>query len=447
MIAPDLGLYVHFPWCVKKCPYCDFNSHPLNGELREGEYIRALASEFRARKGGFGPDGAGRFDSLFFGGGTPSLFSARALGSLIETFAPCLRGDAEITMEANPGATERDDLGAYREAGVNRLSIGAQSFSAEYLKRLGRIHGPEDTRACVEAARRGGFDNINLDIMYGLPGQTPEQALADLEAAVACAPEHLSWYQLTIEPRTEFARRPPRGMPGEESVSAMEEAGRALLDRAGFARYEISAYARPGSVCRHNLVYWTFGDYLGLGAGAHGKHGSAAGPLARIRHQLPAADADALALRGRAPSSRFDVLSSTPASSSGPRDQAGRRLDALTTKVGDGCGLDSANLPEPGRPTLRTHNPRQPRLYLQNPYGAEAVPVRPGELPGEFMMNALRLVGGVERELFEARTGLLWSTVEPVWEKTTGLGLTESGRIAATAHGLQHLDTLVQYFL
>ena len=404
---PDLGLYVHFPWCVKKCPYCDFNSHPLNGELQEDAYVRAVNSEFRTRVGAPGPGDAGQYDSVFFGGGTPSLFSARALGSLIDTFIPYLRDGAEITMEANPGAAERGSLAACRDAGINRLSIGAQSFSPAYLERLGRIHGPDETRACVEAARRGGFDNVNLDIMYGLPGQSAEEALADLEAAIALSPDHLSWYQLTIEPRTEFARRPPRHMPGEQAIFETEDAGRALLEGAGYHRYEVSAYARAGAPCLHNLVYWTFGDYVGLGAGAHGKQGAPSAamlqrPLARIVHQLPAADADALA--------------ETPA-------------DAART------------------PTIRTRNPRQPRLYLQDPCHTEPVPVGPDELPGEFMMNALRLVGGVERSLFETRTGLPWSTVEATWEKTTNLGLTESGRIAATAHGLQHLDTLVQYFL
>ena len=378
---PALGLYVHFPWCVKKCPYCDFNSHPLRGDLPQDAYVQALSSEFHARRANPHFAGARRFDSLFFGGGTPSLFSARALGSLIDAFRPHLRPGVEITMEANPGAAERDDLAACREAGINRLSIGAQSFSPEHLARLGRIHGPEETWSCVEAARRGGFENINLDIMYGLPAQSPDEALTDLEAAIACMPDHLSWYQLTIEPRTEFARRPPRGLPGEEALAETEDAGRTLLDQAGFGRYEVSAYAQPGSACLHNLVYWSFGDYLGLGAGAHGKHGQ-------------------------------------PSAAASPRT-----------------------------PTLRTHNRRQPRLYLQDPVRTATIEVQPADLPGEFMMNALRLVGGVERGLFEARTGLPWSTVQPTWEKTTGLGLTENDRIAATPHGLQHLDTLVQFFL
>ncbi len=384
---PELGLYVHFPWCVKKCPYCDFNSHPLTGSLREDAYMRALTSEFRGRASAPEPHGFPQFDSVFFGGGTPSLFSAESLGTFLGELRPYLRDGAEVTMEANPGATERDDLAAYREAGINRLSIGAQSFSKAQLGQLGRIHGPEEVPACVESARRGGFDNVNLDLMYALPGQTPEAALADLRAAIALLPDHLSWYQLTIEPKTEFARRPPPNMPDEEVISTMESQGRPLLAAAGYTRYEISAYAQPGAACRHNLVYWTFGDYLGLGAGAHSKLGSA-----RV--------------------------------------------------AGFDGGTDAL-----GRPTLRTRNPRQPRLYMQDPHRAETVPIDPAELPAEFMMNALRLVGGVERGLFEARTGLPWSTVEPVWEKTTSLGLTAAERIAATPDGLRYLDTLLQYFL
>ena len=384
--APEFGLYVHFPWCVRKCPYCDFNSHPLTGGLQEDAYIGALEREFHARAGAREPGSVPQFDSLFFGGGTPSLFSAAALARLLGQFRPFLGEAAEVTMEANPGAAERDELAAYREAGINRLSVGAQTFSQAQLGRLGRIHGPGEIGACVEAAREGGFDNINLDLMYGLPGQTPEEALADLESAIALAPEHLSWYQLTIEPRTEFARRPPPHMPDENVVCAMESAGRTLLADAGFARYEISAYAQKGRACRHNLVYWTFGDYLGLGAGAHGK----LGPATARMLQLPGA-------------------------------ATGR--------------------------TLRTRNPRQPRLYMQHPCDAGTEHLDPADLPGEFMMNALRLVGGVDRDLFETRTGLAWRAVEPTWERVARLGLTKDDRIAATPHGLQHLDTLIQYFL
>ena len=429
-VPPSLGLYVHFPWCVKKCPYCDFNSHPLTGELQEDAYVQALTREFQAWALESSENDPLRFDSVFFGGGTPSLFSARALGSFMATIKRHLKPGAEITMEANPGAAERDDMRAYREAGINRLSIGAQSFSPTLLKRLGRIHGPDETHACVAAARRGGFDNINLDVMYGLPGQTPEGALADLRAAIALSPEHLSWYQLTVEPKTEFARRPPPGLPGEQALFEMETAGRALLKRAGLQRYEISAYALPGAACRHNLVYWTFGDYLGLGAGAHGK--------------LSAAGESAL---------RLTAKGAPP-----PSPKTGLRPARQTTPLNRNAlsaGLPTARLrTNPATPlnyspstTFRTRNPRQPRLYLQNSCQTEWIQVSAAELPGEFMMNALRLVGGVERPLFEARTGLPWRVVAPAWRKTTELGLTERGRIAATPLGLRHLDTLVQHFI
>ena len=402
---PRLGLYAHFPWCVKKCPYCDFNSHPLKGNLREDAYIGALQKEFHARAANINQANVGRFDSVFFGGGTPSLFSADALRSFIETINPHLRPGAEVSMEANPGAGEWDDLRAYREAGINRLSIGAQSFSPTSLRRLGRIHGAGETHACVAAARRGGFDNINLDVMYGLPGQSPKAALDDLETAIALSPEHLSWYQLTIEPKTDFARHPPQDLPDEAALFEMEKAGRVRLEQAGYHRYEISAYAQPGAACLHNLVYWTFGDYLGLGAGAHGKHGGAI---------------DSISQPGREPSLQISP-ERAPTAPMHPAKQ----------------------IP----PVVRTRNPRSPRLYLQGPHRTDLVPVCAAELPGEFMMNALRLVGGVPRRLFKARTGLSWRVVEPVWRKTTELGLTESDRIAATPLGLRHLDTLVQYFL
>lgn len=362
------GLYVHFPWCLKKCPYCDFNSHPLRGALDESAYIDALIREFRAKAK------QQQFDTLFLGGGTPNLFSPEALETLLNVLQRNLAAGAEITMEANPGAWERQDFAAYRSIGINRLSIGAQSFSRKMLRRLGRWHGPEEIGRCVAAARRGGFDNLNLDLMYALPGQRPEQALADLGQAIALAPEHLSWYQLAIEPKTEFARRRPRNLPGERAICAMEETGRALLAEAGFGRYEISAYARPGLQCRHNLIYWTFGDYLGLGAGAHGKRSSPEG-VARIR------------------------------------------------------------------------NPRSPRLYLANPGGGIAEPVAPADLPGEFMLNALRLTAGVRRRLFQARTGLPWSAVASIWRQTTALGLTEPSRIAATPFGLQRLDSVLGHFV
>ncbi len=267
MPDPGLGLYLHFPWCVRKCPYCDFNSHPVRGSLDEDGYVGALLRDLGDSLADVPP---GTIATVFCGGGTPSLFSADAFARLFEHLAPWLRSDAEITLEANPGTVEHHDFAACRRAGINRLSLGAQSFSGSQLARLGRIHAADDTARAVERARAGGFEDINLDIMYALPEQTVDAALADLERAVALAPTHLSWYQLTLEPKTEFARRPPP-LPDDDVVADMEEAGRDLLAGAGYQRYEVSAYARPGRRCRHNLNYWTFGDYLGAGAGAHGK--------------------------------------------------------------------------------------------------------------------------------------------------------------------------------
>ncbi|MCY4270799.1 MAG: radical SAM family heme chaperone HemW, partial [Gammaproteobacteria bacterium] len=264
---PPLGLYVHIPWCVRKCPYCDFNSHERPGAgIPEAAYVEALCGEIALNKK------IRLIETVFFGGGTPSLFQpesfARLLGRLAER--KCLAPEAEITLEANPGIAEAGRFAACRAAGINRLSIGVQSFDDAALARLGRIHGGADARAAFTIAREAGFDNINLDLMFGLPRQSQSQALSDLETAIALAPEHISWYQLTLEPNTVFWRRPPR-LPPEHLIDTTQEAGIALLESAGYARYEVSAFARPGKACRHNLNYWRFGDYLGIGAGAHGK--------------------------------------------------------------------------------------------------------------------------------------------------------------------------------
>ena len=265
-----LGLYVHFPWCVKKCPYCDFNSHPLRGSLDEAGYLDALLRDAEAA---FATVAPGACDTVFFGGGTPSLFSPATFARLLGALAPYLGAGAEVTMEANPGTTEHHDFARYLDAGINRLSLGAQSFDDRQLTRLGRVHLAADPINAYRKARAAGFDNINLDLMYGLPQQTVAQALADLDQAFELAPEHISWYQLTLEPKTEFARRPPR-LPGETSIVRMEAEGHARLEAAGYRRYEVSAYARQDAVCRHNINYWSFGDYIGLGAGAHGKQSS-----------------------------------------------------------------------------------------------------------------------------------------------------------------------------
>ncbi|HEX7034591.1 MAG TPA: radical SAM family heme chaperone HemW [Pseudomonadales bacterium] len=279
-----LGLYLHFPWCVRKCPYCDFNSHPLRDALQHEAYLEALEADLAAQ---LADVPAGALTSVFCGGGTPSLFPPETFARLIEQLAPWLAADAEITMEANPGTVEHHDFAGYRRAGINRLSLGAQSFSAEKLMRLGRIHGPDDTVRAYEKARRAGFDNVNLDLMYGLPEQSVAEALGDLEQAIALGPEHLSWYQLTLEPKTEFARRPPP-LPDHDRIADMERGGLAYLAEAGYRRYEVSAFARNGRACRHNLTYWQFGDYVGAGAGAHGKRSQCrAGRLAIERTRKP----------------------------------------------------------------------------------------------------------------------------------------------------------------
>ena len=282
---PPLALYVHIPWCVRKCPYCDFNSHAAGGTLPEDEYVAALAADLDAEL----EAAAGRpLQSIFFGGGTPSLFSGRAIGRILEAVHQRLpvAADAEITLEANPGTVEQRRFADFLSAGINRLSMGIQSFQPEHLAALGRIHSRDEAIASVEAARRAGFDNINLDLMHGLPAQTPAQAAADLRQATALEPEHLSWYQLTIEPNTEFYSRPP-ALPAEDTLAAIQEAGEALLDQAGFTRYEISAYSRPGRQSQHNRNYWEFGDFIGIGAGAHGKLSTAAGIYRNWKTRAP----------------------------------------------------------------------------------------------------------------------------------------------------------------
>ncbi len=266
---PPLAAYVHIPWCVRKCPYCDFNSHTYDSGLPEAEYIDALIADLELEL----PQVHGReLVSIFFGGGTPSLFSAASLDRLLQAMQQRLRfaGDIEITLEANPGTFEQAKFRDYRAIGINRLSIGIQSFNPEHLKALGRIHDDSEALAAVDMARRAGFDNLNLDLMHGLPGQSLAQARADIDQAIALGPEHLSWYQLTLEPNTVFYSRPPQ-LPEDEVLWDIQEAGQARLAEAGYAQYEISAYARSGRRARHNLNYWQYGDFIGIGAGAHGK--------------------------------------------------------------------------------------------------------------------------------------------------------------------------------
>jgi len=262
-----LALYVHIPWCVSKCPYCDFNSHQRPEALPERRYVARLLEDFTLQR----EQAGGRaISSVFIGGGTPSLFSARAVADLLDGLSG-LDQDAEITLEANPGASDGRRFSGYRAAGVNRLSIGVQSFDDGMLRRLGRIHDAGRAIEAFRMARAAGFDNINLDLMHGLPEQTPVEARADLERAIDLHPEHLSWYELTLEPNTAFHHRPP-ALPDGDVLADIQDAGDERLDRAGYRRYEISAYAAGVERrCRHNLNYWRFGDYLAIGAGAHAK--------------------------------------------------------------------------------------------------------------------------------------------------------------------------------
>ncbi len=340
-----LALYVHMPWCVKKCPYCDFNSHGLRGSPDYARYIDCLLADLDGDVADFGPALHGRpVTSVFFGGGTPSLFAPALVGRFLDgararlPFAP----DCEVTLETNPGTVEHGRFDGYLAAGVNRLSFGIQSFDDDKLRRLGRIHSAAEAEDAVHQARAAGYRNINVDLMYALPRQTLEGALADIERAVALAPAHISHYQLTLEPNTAFARHPPP-LPDDDAAWDMQEACQARLAEAGYAQYEVSAYARPDRHCRHNLNYWSFGDYLGIGAGAHAKVTG------------PAAD----------------------------------------------------NAPTGIRRRWKT---RQPLAYMKNAPGPARVEgeqhVDSGELPFEYMLNALRLVDGTPMEQFTARTGL-----------------------------------------
>jgi oxygen-independent coproporphyrinogen-3 oxidase len=281
---PPLALYVHIPWCLKKCPYCDFNSHERRGEIPQARYVDALLADLElALPGIWGR----RVHTVFFGGGTPSLFAPEAIDRIlagVRSRVP-LAPDAEITLEANPGTFERARFAGFRAAGINRLSVGVQSFEPKFLHALGRVHDADEARAAAAAAIEI-FGNVNLDLMYALPGQTPADAQSDLAQALRFSPPHLSFYHLTIEPNTLFHRYPP-SLPDDETAADIEDAIAATLGAAGYLHYETSAYARPGHECRHNLNYWRFGDYLGIGAGAHSKLSFPERVVRQVRHKQP----------------------------------------------------------------------------------------------------------------------------------------------------------------
>ncbi|MBZ0331446.1 radical SAM family heme chaperone HemW [Halomonas sp. ANAO-440] len=377
-----MALYVHVPWCVRKCPYCDFNSHGVGhgADLPEANYLAALLQDLEAEL----PLVGGReLTSIFIGGGTPSLMSAGFYERLFDVLATqlSLASDVEVTLEANPGTLERGRFQGYRAAGINRLSLGVQSFQDGQLHALGRIHSGGDAIAAVDEARYAGFDNINLDLMHGLPGQTPALALDDLDLALSLSPEHLSWYQLTLEPNTEFHSRPPV-LPEEEMLWEIQDLGHERLEAAGLVRYEISAYARPGMQSRHNLNYWRFGDYLGIGAGAHGKL-SATDPQGELHIE--------------------------------------RRWKAR-------------------QPEAYLRRSEDPRGFV-----AGRTEVEEEELPLEFAMNALRLVEGVSMADWEAHTGRPAATLEarllPARKK--GLLVEDGRRLQASPQGLLFLNELL----
>ncbi|MGK0567984.1 radical SAM family heme chaperone HemW [Bordetella bronchiseptica] len=376
---PPLSVYVHVPWCVRKCPYCDFNSHAAPGEIPERAYLDALRADLEQAV----PAVWGRqVISVFIGGGTPSLLSAAGLDELLAMLRACLNllPDAEITMEANPGTAEAGRFRDYAASGVTRLSLGIQSFDDAQLSRLGRIHDAAQARAAIAMAQQA-VERVNLDLMFALPGQELEQCRADLRQALAFGTEHLSLYHLTLEPNTVFAKYPPE-LPDDDASAAMQDMVEETLAQAGLARYEVSAYARRGARCRHNLNYWEFGDYLGLGPGAHGKlsfHD-------RIERQARLRNPDSWMQRAMA------------------RDGS---------------------------------------------HVAESRVVGAGELPFEFMLNALRLKEGVAASSFGERTGLSLAAIAHQLEAATRRGLLDADptRLRATALGWRFLNDLQEMFL
>lgn len=386
---PPLSLYVHIPWCIRKCPYCDFNSHQIGEDIPEAEYVAALRQDLQQDL----PLVQGRkLRSIFFGGGTPSVFTAPAIHNILVA-AEQLVGfepDIEITLEANPGTFEQERFSDFRAAGVNRLSIGIQSFNDRQLQLLGRIHGREQALRAVKIARAAGFNNINLDIMHGLPQQSLADALADVQQALALEPDHLSWYQLTIEQNTVFYSAPPV-LPDEEILVDIQDEGEALISAAGFRQYEVSAYAKPGQEARHNMNYWQFGDYLGIGAGAHGKITQP--EQARV----------ARLWKTRLPAHYLASANRIPAHINGHSN----------SYLGGGEVLSAA------------------------------------ALPLEFLLNALRLREGVAPGIFTERTGLSLSALEPHWQQLVEEGLLEpkNHQLRTTALGHRFLNKVLEAYI
>ncbi|HSC11250.1 MAG TPA: radical SAM family heme chaperone HemW [Rhodanobacteraceae bacterium] len=405
---PPLSLYIHIPWCVRKCPYCDFNSHNAPAALPQSEYVDALLRDLDQDL----PLAQGRaLTSIFFGGGTPSLFTPDSIARILDGVAARLempRG-IEVTLETNPGTVEHGPFAGNARAGVNRISFGVQSFDDGALRRIGRIHDAAQAERAVKQAQDSGITNLNLDLMYALPEQTMAGALDDVEKAILLQTPHLSHYQLTLEPNTAFAANPPP-LPDDDSAWDMQEACQARIAEAGLAQYEVSAYARPGHECRHNLNYWHFGDYLGIGAGAHGKLTSVAG--------------------SREPGAGKRDLSS-----------------------GDAFPATASRLPATGFQIRRRWKLRAPRGYLEHAAserrigGDHAVPTE--QLPFEFMLNAMRLNAGFTLTQFSATTGLDARTIRPRLETAAENGWVTLGgdHVRTTELGRRFLNDVIAAFL
>ena len=383
LVTPPLSLYIHTPYCVQKCPYCDFNSHRLRGELPEDEYIDALCAEWDLRHPLIGDR---PIHSIFIGGGTPSLFSPAAYERLFKHIQNKNDG-IEITLEANPGASDEARFAGYRHLGINRLSLGVQSFSNSALKILGRIHDADAAHRAIEALKRAGFTRFNIDLMYGLSDQTPEQAIHDLSTALSHQPPHLSWYQLTLEPNTAFHHTPPP-LPDEDELFAIQEAGLNFLDQQGYQRYEISAFCLANQPERHqsqhNLNYWQFGDYLGLGAGAHSK--------LTLKDQLY----------------RFE---------------------------------------NPKHPRFYMENIK--KLKNTNELTNKMTPISKEARAFEFMLNHLRLLQDLDFNLFEERTGLIRTVLYPSLREAESQGFLDwdEHHLRLTAHGVNFLNDVMGMFL
>lgn len=378
LTLPPLSLYIHFPWCIRKCPYCDFNSHTLLAELPEKNYINTLLWDLEQDLDKLSNR---PIVSIFMGGGTPSLFSPDSLNYLLVELAKRLEfsDTIEITLEANPGTVEYQRFYGYHKAGINRISLGIQSFSTEKLKSLGRIHNGDEAIKAVSAAKVAGFTNINLDIMHGLPEQSVVESLQDLQIAFSLEPTHISWYQLTIEPNTEFYQRPPQ-LPLEETMSELQERGEEVFKKKAYKHYEISAFSKEGYNCIHNCNYWQFGDYIGIGAGAHSKITDSEKKLIR-----------------------------------------------------------------------RVWKQKNPKAYLaqKNSFLAEEKLILVKDLPFEFMLNALRLYQKIPVELFQQRTGLAFSSIQPILCQAQQQGLLtyDASAIETTEFGKRFYNNLLAMFM